>query len=401
MKVSFLINSLTAGGAERVASILVRELSKSDQVFFYTLERDRFYRLSSRISDTSLSQNSASSPALKRIAFLLLLATKYAQEVKKKDPDVLVSFLELSNFVNIIVGRLLKKPTIIGSHNHASSRFSSKTLYGKVHRFLIKRLYRLADRVVCVSKAAALDLEKNFSIPRTKLRVIYNLHDIESYIRLSQEPLEEKFSSFFEGSLVFVSVGRFTSAKGFWHLLRSFSKVSHEIREAKLLILGDGPDRPLLESLARKLKIDDRVLMPGRQSNPFCFLKRSSCFVMSSIYEGLPNVLIEALAVGLPIISTDCLSGPREILAPEVSVDEDLHYPFFGSWGILTQPFSGERVFDDRPLSKPEELLSDLMVRAVTDSGLRERYSKGQKRALDFCTEKKVREWRSLLLETV
>ncbi len=124
--------------------------------------------------------------------------------------------------------------------------------------------------------------------------------------------------------------------------------------------------------------MENNVFLLGAQSNPFKFLKYSHCFVLSSLWEGLPNVLIEALSMNLPIMSTDCETGPREILCSELDINEEIIYPYYGRYGILTKPFSEEFIWNDineESLTKEENLLANLMIKIIENKNLRKKYS--------------------------
>jgi glycosyltransferase involved in cell wall biosynthesis len=136
------------------------------------------------------------------------------------------------------------------------------------------------------------------------------------------------------------------------------------------------------------------------QKNPFKFLKHSNCFVFPSLWEGLPNTVIEALSLNIPVISADCKTGPREILCPELNIDNNIDYPYFGKYGILTKPLPRMFIWndlDEKPLIKEEKILFDLMIRMIEDEDLKTRYSNGLERAKDFDIEKVIKEWKKLL----
>jgi glycosyltransferase involved in cell wall biosynthesis len=144
------------------------------------------------------------------------------------------------------------------------------------------------------------------------MRVIYNPVVTPKLFEQAKEQIDHEW--FIEGSPPFIlGVGRFSTQKDFPTLIRAFSIVQKQM-PARLMILGEGEDRPQIEALVRDLGLTSEVALPGFVSNPYAFMSRAAVFVLSSVYEGLPTVLIEAMAVGTPVVSTDCPSGPREIL---------------------------------------------------------------------------------------
>jgi glycosyltransferase involved in cell wall biosynthesis len=135
--------------------------------------------------------------------------------------------------------------------------------------------------------------------------------------------------------------------------------------EVKLVVLGDGFLRLKIENLINLLNLSNKVFLLGNKKNIFPFLFQSNFFVLSSISEGSPNTLIEALAVGLPVVSTDCETGPREILAPDLGSLDKIEYPYIGKYGILSAPLEEDEIWDDRPLSFFEEKLFQAMEKII------------------------------------
>ena len=353
MKIQFLINSLVSGGAERVAVNLLNKLSKKGyNIFLYTLEKDKHYD-TNNILYKSLSNLTSETSTSKKIFYLPVITLKYLIETLKNKPDILLSFLELSNFISISVGKVvLNKKTVVSIHTNPIAMYPHTTIYGKVHNFLIKLLYPKADRIVVVSKKIKNILSHHYNVPEEKIVVIYNPHPIQHYLKLAEEPIEDKYSDIFRDSfvfinIVFINIGRLTEQKGQWFLIRAFKKVVEKYPNARLIILGEGELRGKLEDLVKKLNLENNVFLLGVHKNPFKFLKNSQCYVFTSLWEGLPNTLIEALTLNLPVISTDCETGPREILAPELDIEEDVEYPYFGRYGILIKPFPREYLFKD------------------------------------------------------
>jgi len=178
--------------------------------------------------------------------------------------------------------------------------------------FLIKQFFPKAYAIVAVSKGAAADLARVAGIPSESIRVIYNPVVSPSLWTRSREPTDHPWLQ--NGRIpVIVGMGRLTRQKNFSALIQAFALVRAEI-PCRLIIFGEGEERPLLESLSRNLDIAHEVDLPGFVANPYPILSKASLFVLSSRWEGLPWVLIEALACGTKVVATDCPSGPREIL---------------------------------------------------------------------------------------
>jgi glycosyltransferase involved in cell wall biosynthesis len=177
---------------------------------------------------------------------------------------------------------------------------------------LLGTFYPWAAAVVAVSRGAADDLARTSGLPRDRVQVVYNPVLTPALMALArQAPGHPWFAS--GEPPVILGVGRLTPQKDFPTLIRAFAEV-RRCRSARLMILGEGEERGRLEALARELGVADDVALPGFQENAMAYMGGSALFVLSSAWEGLPTVLIEALAAGTRVVSTDCPSGPREIL---------------------------------------------------------------------------------------
>lgn len=178
---------------------------------------------------------------------------------------------------------------------------------------LIARTYPKADGVVAVSNGVGEDLSLTTGFPRERITTIYNPVVGPGLEKQAAEAAPHHWLAEAGGSPVIVGAGRLVPQKNFPLLLRAFAKLRAQ-RPVRLLILGEGKERPSLEALAVQLGIQEDVALPGFAANPYAALARAALFVLSSDWEGLPTVLIEALACGCPVVSTDCPSGPAEIL---------------------------------------------------------------------------------------
>lgn len=177
---------------------------------------------------------------------------------------------------------------------------------------LLGAAYRQADHVVAVSHGVADDLAAVTGLSRSAILTIYNPVVSRAIAEQAAQALDHPW--FAPGQPpVIVAAGRLTSAKRFDRLIRAFARL-RQTSQARLLIIGEGRDRHALEALAREQGVADDVAMPGFADNPYAFMARAAVFVLSSDYEGLPTVLIEALACGATVVATNCPSGPREIL---------------------------------------------------------------------------------------
>jgi glycosyltransferase involved in cell wall biosynthesis len=243
--------------------------------------------------------------------------------LRRERPQAMLSALNYANIVAIWAKLLARVQThlVVSEHNTLSySTQNASSVRVKLLPLLIKIFYPYADAVVAVSHGVAEDLITMTGLPMEKVKVIYNPVITPELFTKAEEPLDHPWFRPGEPPVV-LGVGRLTKQKDFPTLIRAFALVRKE-RPARLMILGEGEERPKLETLARELGIEEDFVLPGFVENPYKYMKRASAFVLSSRWEGLPTVLIEALALGVPVISTNCPSGPAEILE-------------HGKWGCL------------------------------------------------------------------
>jgi glycosyltransferase involved in cell wall biosynthesis len=251
---------------------------------------------------------------------------KLKDYIQRNNPSVILAQDNRAAMLAVFVRGLTKAPTkiIITIHTTLSQRWSDLSTPRRLLMPKIVRPFLLrTDAVVAVSNAAAEDLVSLLHLPKNLVRIIYNpIISEDIFIKAKEEPVLPWFTD--NEPPVVLGVGRLSREKDFETLLKAFALVRAK-RCARLVILGEGKMRHALEGLAKELSIDQDVMMPGAVENPFPYMLRAAVFVLSSLYEGLPSVLVEALALGTPVVSTDCSGGSAEILEN-------------GKWGKLVPP---------------------------------------------------------------
>lgn len=238
--------------------------------------------------------------------------------LRRERPDALLGAKDRAGRVALRARRLARVSTrvVLRMGMHLSGSLADKTALQRMLRHLpVRRLYPQADAIIAVARPVAEDLARIGNIPMGRFRVIPNPVISPSLHPDAAQPANHPWLDSAEAGRppVLVAAGRLRPQKDFDTLLRAFARV-HAQRACRLIILGEGPERARLQTLAVKLEIADAVDLAGFRPNPYPFMRAARLFVLSSRFEGAPNVLVEAMALGTPVVATDCPSGPRELL---------------------------------------------------------------------------------------
>ncbi len=395
--VILLIPNLDAGGAERVVSNLSQRFPEDIRVHIVLHDARKItYEYKGELIDLGVD--------FRRDIHLIggiLLASLRLKKIKElREIHTTVSFLSQSHHINVLSQILggREEKIILSVRNNQSRKFRG-SLYGIFAKAFIKLFYGKAHTIVTLSEGVKRDLVDNFGIDESMIKTIYNPCDTERIRFLSKEGLtKEDHRSIFGDGPILVNVGSLNEQKGQWHLLRAFAKVREEVPGVKLAIFGEGRYEGYLKKLRNDLGLNDCVFFMGYQKNPFKFLSRSDVFVLSSLFEGFGNVITEAMACGLPIISADCESGPREILAPGTDLEKNIKEIEYADFGILTPVCDGERYGSKEPLTHEERELAKAMIHVLRDGQMKERYRKlAMTRVQDFDLENIVGQWVDIL----
>jgi N-acetylgalactosamine-N,N'-diacetylbacillosaminyl-diphospho-undecaprenol 4-alpha-N-acetylgalactosaminyltransferase len=309
-KIFLLINSLERGGAETVVRKLYHILQDKFDIKIITLKDLNTF---DDVEYTPLSK-------IKSNLFPLLFPVyiyKLRRLIKKEKPYKVISFLEWANYLNI----LSNKESIISLRNHMNS---FKGFKGFIYRVLIKNLYPKAKKIIVNSYQNKHDLYK--VIKHNDIQVLYNP---------ILKPVSEYDSNI---NYKFITVCRLVKEKHVIDLVNSFKDVMQP--NDKFVIVGTGPEEIMIRNRIIQLGLEDNIIMVGFQYDVYKYLNQAEYFIYASEVEGFPNVLIEAMDCGLPIITTDFKSGAREIIEPGLDFDKDIHYPFYGANGVLVDRFS-------------------------------------------------------------
>lgn len=352
-KVAIFTISLRGGGAERVISYILNNGFKKYEFHLILLDNELCYSIPESVKIYVLS-----SPKSRLLKFLSIfkLADNLEKYLTKNGVSTLISFLDRPNIISSIVKKNgWSGKVIISERNDPIPYYKSKT-FGFLIIWLIRYYYNFSDEITAISRGICVSLS-NLKIK--KCTVIYNP---SPNITIS---CEERVQN---DQFTFICIARLYKQKNHHLLIESFSKIRH--KDCRLKILGQGPLEQSLKQYAIDLKIADRVFFCGFELDIWSHLKESDCLVLSSNHEGFGNVILESMCCRVPVISTDCMSGPREILAPDTPLTLLKDSIEIAKYGILTPVGSSahlteamERIIEDKDLRKTYQQLSQERLR--------------------------------------
>lgn len=395
--VRFIIGTLSTGGAERTVSNLSLKLNESfnKEIVLFGKKASIDYAYKGKLMYLDKIDEDKNI-GLKLLALFSRL--NKLKTLKRKDHDTVnISFLEYPNVLNLLTKG--KTRNVISVRNHMSTKHTrgKKAILWKS---TIKYMYNKADQIIAVSEEIKKDLVQNYAIQPEKIKVIYNSYNIHEIKTLSNDSLEAEYRDIFKKPVI-ITAGRLDKQKGQWHLIRIFNDLVKSDSEVQLVILGRGKIEDKLLELVASYKLEDRVHFLGFQSNPFKFISKASVFVLSSNHEGFPNALAEAMACNVPVISTDCMSGPREMLAPdEFHINnETFIYGYENNrFGILTPNITEETFNSHEDLTTGEIELKKGIVSILQDESLSEKLKqKAFERISQFDIDKTIMKWEEIL----
>ena len=409
-KIALITPSLAKGGIEKVVVFSAKELEKDYDVTVIVMDTFRTdYPYEGRVMDLGLSwEDRRLFPRVMNFIKAIVRLRKVKNEAQF---NMVIGHGELASFPNILSGG---ENNIVVVHEN---RFAAKKdLQGKIVNTLLGVLFKAKNvsHIITVSEGIRQSFIERFGMNKTQVATIHNPYDIQTLKRLSKESLETPYQALFDQPVI-VAAGRLIEAKGQWYLLRIFAVLKQKDPHVKLVILGEpasGSDLgERLIVLSRNLGLrtysvweenifDETydVYFMGFHQNPFKYMAASRLFAMTSVWEGFGNTIVEAMACGTPVISSDCPSGPGEIIAPKLKQQGRTAQRAEEAYGMLMPPFENRFADTDEPLSETEKLWAETLYELLHDEARLKRLSeKGLQRADDFRTEAIMQEWNVLI----
>lgn len=375
-----LVSRLNTGGAERVAVNIANNFKEKYHnviVVTYSEKTEKDYECRAK-------QIQIENSKIQRVNEIKKIKKKYHITHS-------ISFCTIANFLNVASNNGEKVIISIRNYLSNSKEKGIKKLQAKVAA-------KFADKIIAVTKTVGIDQIENYKADKNKVITINNFYEEEIIEgKAKQKILDEKEQKFFDTHDIVITIGRLSYQKGQWYLIRAFKEVIKECPNARLVILGKGEDKEKLKSLIQKLQLEEYVKLYGFKENPYQYLSKAKVFVLESLYEGMSNVILEAMKCGLPIIATDCLAGNREILAPDTELIKHTDKIEFAQYGIIV-PVGDGKEYKTEKLNYWEEESRKAIIQILKDKELREKYIKQSKiRIKDFEKEKIIEQWYDLI----
>lgn len=350
-KLLLIVPSLHQGGLEKVCAATARLMQPYFDVQIAIFDsRNVAYDIKGiPVADLRLPSRPGK---VGKVINVLKRGLKLRRIKKKEQIDIAYSFGPTANLANIASGGKAKKWLGIRSYMDMGNPRQ------------IRLFCACGERVVCCSDTICREVQEKYRC--TKAVTLNNPFDMQEVKALSEQ--EEAQLPWDEGRIL-ISMGREDKVKGFWHLIKAFALVHGKLPDTKLMIIGKGDFAPYKE-LAHGLGIDSEVYFTGLKKNPYPYLKKGALYVLTSYYEGFPNAMVEAMSMGLPVIATDCMTGPKEIL-------ED-------RYGVLIPNMSREEDFEPAHITEEDKNLAQEITELLED---KEKVSYYRKMALQRAGE--------------
>jgi len=341
-RVAIICPTLSRGGAERIVGVLSKQIIDSvDNLYIFLFDsKEITYDYSGTLVDLRLGNYSTRSKIkifnrAKTVIKYCKLLWKLRSEKKKYNIDISISFMDTPNILNILSRTKDKIVLSVRINKSVQNRKHNISLSRKIEILLMKLLYKYSNKIIAISEGVRRDLITNFNLKETLVTTIYNFIDIKEIVEKKDETIPNEQEDFFNNHDVIINVGRFELQKNQINLVEEFKIINDEFPNTRLALVGQGTLEDKIRAKIDELNISDKVLIISYTNNPFKYISKAKVFVLNSYYEGFGNVILEAMTCNVPVISTDCKSGPREIITGEFNYKDKMHEVEIYNRGIL------------------------------------------------------------------
>lgn len=358
------------GGMERLALNFYNQYKSQG----YTVKAIKIIQLDSDIIHFGKDEIALSKVDFYQMSFLIRfwfyckIPFLIHQIIKKNKITHSISFGDMANVFSSL--SFTKEYKIGSIHSYKSVEFNNRNFLNIIFKLAMKTTYYYFNKVVCISEAVKLDLIENCGFKfNKKLMVIYNPHNFKQIDELSNVKFESEIEDQLFKSKVILFLGRLTLVKAPWHLIKAYSLIKNQENSIKLVFIGDGDEELTnhLTQLVTQLGIQENVVFLGRKSNPYPYLKKASVLALTSYYEGTPNVIVEAISLGIPIVTSNSTNGLRELMSiVEFSKQDEI---ILTESGIITPTFyHGSTILPEDSDITSEEIIFSKALASVLNS---------------------------------
>jgi glycosyltransferase involved in cell wall biosynthesis len=404
-----MIPSLGRGGAERQVSVLTKNLKSDFEIDILVKNLNSGIKYKYYANIININHKAGSNILIKFCRYIKNLFFVFNARHKKNYFKV-ISFMEEMNTLNILTN-IRSQKSILCVRCYPSELLKGKSLIKLFYKLTMKVFYNKSELIIAQTVSIKNDLIKRFRFKEKKIEVIPNLFELSSIKNASNEQkINSQVMQSLNKSIIFSNLGQLIQRKGQSHLIRILEKIKKDCGNVKLFIIGKGDMKfdliNLSNSLGLKVFVEDRDLISDSYDvyfwkdtdNPFYLLKISDIYIHAAYYEGFPNVIIEAMACSLPIISSDCLSGPREILAPSSIRPENQTKAEYHEFGLLLPSFNETNENNKIDNYKSEKIWAEAITNFINNKQNIINYSqKSFTRCEDFSSSKIIKKWKILL----
>ena len=377
-KMLLIVPMLHQGGFERVCVLTARLLQPYFDITIIVFDlKDLAYGIEGlNVINIDMGVRNGEIAKILNIFKRSMAVKKIKRELQA---DIAYSFGPTANLVNVFSGKQAKVWCGIRSAMDLDNP--------KMLRLFSKR----SDLVICCSKIIEQHMKEHFNCKAVV--TLYNPYDIETIQSSAKEQVSDM--PWDDTDNLIISMVREDDVKGFWHLIKSFSIVQREIPNAKLMIIGEG-EFTEYRKLCQELNIEQQVFFTGVKMNPFSYLVKGSLYVLTSLQEGFPNALVEAMVLGVPVIATNCISGPAEILLDDFTTSNSKEI-MNTEYGILIPVLSSDKNLDATDISKEEQQLASQIIDLLSDNERMQQLEQaGFRRSQIFSKESYIEQFRQL-----
>ena len=386
-KLMLMVPMLHQGGFERVCVLTARMLQPYYQVFIcvFNMEDLAYDVQGLPIIHLNLGVKNGKIGKVLNVFKRCLAVAKWK---KRLGIDVTYSFGPTANMVNVLSKS--RGETWCGIRSYMDMDPSNHGM--------LKLFTNRADKIISCSKYIEEELKETFHCQNVD--TLYNPYNSQWICEQAKEKITDVPWNTKE-SLTLVSMGREDDVKGFWHLLKAFSIVVKEEKEAKLVIVGDGSFEEY-KKLAKELGIEKNVFFTGLKKNPFPYIALADIYVLTSYNEGFPNALVEAMTLGVPVIATNCLTGPAEILLKDYAGQPETEKPIMAEYGILIPNMSPQKNLQSSVIEDDEKKLAKNILQLWKNKELYQKYVvKAKERSAQFNYETYVKQFKKMVEKCV